>query len=221
MDATPQEKPDNTGCGQIDPELNKPKILTTPIPDIEKPELSGCGRKDPELDTPTSLPGGNINDLPKARTDTAHDPISQPKAEDFILNAKQEQEINEAFVGARFDNSEAASPNAQANLDKKLRGLEKAQENAARVENLPDGRIRYYTKESLSKTPGLTRGASYVTEYNPSTGQVRSWNECYNQAGNVNRVHPKSLDGQDLTEQHYPPTKLELELFQKCQEGQK
>jgi|GEM_PF-1470124 len=95
MQPSPVVVPNNTGCGQIDPELNKPKILTTPIPDIEKPELSGCGRKDPGLDTQTSLPGGNINDLPKARTDTAHGPISQPKAEDFVLKAESEMDRSE------------------------------------------------------------------------------------------------------------------------------
>jgi len=66
-----------------------------------------------------------------------------------------------------------------------------------------------------SATPGPTRGSSYVTEYNPNTGQVRSWQECYDQAGSVNRVHPKSLNGQDLIGQHYPPTKAELEFFEK------
>ena len=53
-----------------------------------------------------------------------------------------------------------------------------------------------------------------MTEYDPSTGQVRSWQECYDQEGNVNRVHPKNLNGQILIAQHYPPTKAELELFQ-------
>ena len=69
---------------------------------------------------------------------------------------------------------------------------------------------------NFSKTPGPTRGGLHVTEHNPSTGQVRSWQECYDQEGNVNRVHPKSLNGQDLIGQHYPPTRSELELFKKC-----
>ena len=56
----------------------------------------------------------------------------------------------------------------------------------------------------------ITRGSAFVTEYQPRTGQVRSWNECYNQKGNVNRVHPKTLDGQTLRSQHYPLTKNEL-----------
>ncbi len=70
-------------------------------------------------------------------------------------------------------------------------------------------------KNNKRKLIELKRGASFVTEYNPTTGQVRSWQECYDQAGNVNRVHPKSLNGQDLIGQHYPPTKAELESFRK------
>jgi filamentous hemagglutinin len=91
--------------------------------------------------------------------------------------------------------------------------LQKAQTISQRIEKLPDGRIRYYTKEIPSKTLGRTKGASHVTEFNPETGQVRSWQECYDQMGNVNRVHPKNIDGQDLISQHYPPTKTEKELF--------
>jgi hypothetical protein len=30
---------------------------------------------------------------------------------------------------------------------------------------------------------------------------------------NVNRVHPKMIDGQDIISQHYPPTKVELESW--------
>lgn len=33
--------------------------------------------------------------------------------------------------------------------------------------------------------------------------------------GNVNRVHPKMIDGQDIIGQHYPPTKAEIDAFLK------
>lgn len=41
------------------------------------------------------------------------------------------------------------------------------------------------------KAQGPTRGASFVTEHNPKNGNVRQWMESYDQAGSVNRVHPK------------------------------
>ena len=97
-----------------------------------------------------------------------------------------------------------------AALNKKLDALEKAQIKAVRTKTLPDGRVRYYDKERPANTPGPTRGSSFVTEYNPKTGSVRQWNESYDQAGNVNRVHPKSINGQSVISQHYPPTKSEL-----------
>jgi filamentous hemagglutinin len=59
-----------------------------------------------------------------------------------------------------------------------MSALQKAQKRAIRIEKIPDGRIRYYAKEILSKTKGKTRGASRVTEYNPTTGKVRTWHEC-------------------------------------------
>jgi hypothetical protein len=106
--------------------------------------------------------------------------------------------------------SGASNINAGAALNAKLRGLQSAQENAARVRQLPDGRIRYYDAERPAGTPGLTRGNAYVTEWNPITGQVRSWAESYDHAGNVTRVHPKMIDGQQVNGPHFPPTGSEV-----------
>jgi len=100
--------------------------------------------------------------------------------------------------------------NARAALQSKLAALEEAQATAARTRVLPDGRIRYYEAERLARTPGPTRGNAYVTEWDPATGRVRSWMESYDQAGNVTRVHPKMINGQQVNAPHYPPTGKEL-----------
>ena len=125
-----------------------------------------------------------------------------------------------SISSSRTTSNPAHSINAQAALDSKLSALQKAQRIAAKTEHLPDGRIRYYTEEIPSRTFGPTRGGSYVTEHNQRTGQVRSWYACYDHSGNVNRVHPNTLDGQELYSQHYPPTKSELESFMKNLEDQ-
>ena len=106
--------------------------------------------------------------------------------------------------------TEAASTNAQAALRAKLSGLQKAQETAAVTRTLPDGRIRYYTQEVPARTEGPTRGASFATEFDPKTGSTRQWMESYDHAGEVIRVHPKSINGQPVDAQHYPPTGAEL-----------
>ena len=110
---------------------------------------------------------------------------------------------------ARADNG-SRSPNAQAALKKKLSALQNAQKEADKVKVLPDGRIRYYAKERPAQTKGPTRGSSFVTEYDPNTGKVRQWGEDHNHDGKVTRVHPKNINGQDVTAQHYPPTKKSL-----------
>src|SRR5690606_5204190 len=75
--------------------------------------------------------------------------------------------------GVRSANSTpASSVNAGAALNSKLGALEKAQREAARVRQLPDGRIRYYNVERPATNPGPTRGNSYVTEWDPATGRV-------------------------------------------------
>lgn len=106
----------------------------------------------------------------------------------------------------------AENVNAMNALASKVSALQSAQASAAVIRNLPDGRIRYYEAERLARTFGPSRGSSYVTEWNPSTGSVRSWNEVYDHAGAVNRVHPKMINGQTVNSQHYPPTAKELGL---------
>jgi hypothetical protein len=109
----------------------------------------------------------------------------------------------------------ASNINSQLALNTKLSALEKMQKVSKNTEVLSDGRIRFYKAERPSKTFGKTRGSAHVTEYNPKTGQVRAWSECYDHEGNINRVRPKMIDGQDVFSQHYPPTKSELEIFSK------
>ena len=104
----------------------------------------------------------------------------------------------------------AESVNAGKALVSKLKNLEEFQQTAAHIRILADGRTRYYKVERKAINPGKTRGASMVTEFNPKTGQTRSWNECYDHFGNVNRVHPKTINGQEISSIHYPPIASEL-----------
>jgi hypothetical protein len=104
----------------------------------------------------------------------------------------------------------AESVNAGAALKSKFFLLENFQVKAVKTRKLSDGRIRYYGKESLSKTSGPTSGACNVVEWNPINGNVRRWYECHDHLGNVNRVHPKYINGQDVFAPHYPPTGSEL-----------
>ncbi|KTD65105.1 J domain-containing protein [Legionella shakespearei] len=129
----------------------------------------------------------------------------QPK-----INTKQG---NAPLGGSRIGGSAFNNVNAQAAMNHKLRILQSAQLTAVKTEHLADGRIRYYDIERPSRTPGPTRGNAYVTEHNTKTGQVRTWAESYDHQGNVNRVHPKTIDGQNLRAQHYPPTGTEKRGF--------
>jgi hypothetical protein len=108
--------------------------------------------------------------------------------------------------------------NAKIALNKKMSALQDAQKTAAKTVNFPDGRIRYYEAERTAKTEGITRGSSYVTEYNPKTGQVKSWMESYDHKGQINRVHPKMLNGQKLKSLHFPLTGKEIETLSKVEQ---
>jgi hypothetical protein len=109
-----------------------------------------------------------------------------------------------------MQNHGAENVNSGTALRAKLSGLQKAQGSAVRIRDLPDGRIRYYTLEVPASKEGFTKGASYVAEWNPNSGQVRSWMESYNHSGLVILIHPKMLNGQTLKSIHYPPIGCEL-----------
>lgn len=94
-------------------------------------------------------------------------------------------------------------------LEKNLEIVEEISKEAVRTRCLPDGRIRYYKKETLSSTLGETRSFSYVLEYDPIKGIIRGWYEGYTHAGKVNRVHPKMINGKDIVSLHYPHTEKE------------
>ncbi len=160
--------------------------------------------KFPKTSRPHGLfPHKQYNELPKDRK-----LVSSPEVRVTNPNSGTSSAYNPTNV------------NAQAALNQKMLALQKAQKTAVRTQKFSDGRIRYYAAEQPSNIPGPTRGASYVTEHNPITGQVRSWIESYDQKGNVNRIHPKMIDGRSISCQHYPPTKVELEAFSKFPRGQ-
>ena len=110
--------------------------------------------------------------------------------------------------------SGAENINASINLAKKLSQIVDAQHSATNIRFLRDGRIRYYGVEKLASTQGATRGRSYVTELDVNTGRVRTWMECYNHSGLVNRVHPKQINGQEVLGPHYPPTAKDLREYE-------
>lgn len=131
------------------------------------------------------------------------------KADKHAYKPKDTSTVDEEISKNR-NTSLSSNVNAREALRAKLSGLQEAQKSAVRIKNLPDGRIRYYDKETPAKKAGYTRGASFVTEYNPKNGNVRQWMESYDKNGNVIRVHPKSINGQTVSGQHYPPTGYEI-----------
>lgn len=107
----------------------------------------------------------------------------------------------------------ADSPNAAIALRRKLSVLQDFQNNADKVQTLSNGSIRYYDKFRPAKTVGSTAGSRFVTEYNPLTADVTSWNEMYDSCGNVNRIHIKSINGFEINSPHFPLTlKEQLEF---------
>jgi len=131
------------------------------------------------------------------------------QAEEAAKKVAGEKSSSSAATGMPPEDPEGDDPQGNR-LNKKLKELQSAQQKAVKTETLPDGRIRYYNEENPSDTPGITRGRSRVVEHNPTTGQSRSWEESYSHAGEVIRVHPKTINGVQVDSTHYPLTGMEL-----------
>jgi hypothetical protein len=103
---------------------------------------------------------------------------------------------------------------------KKTKILKSGRQKAAHggfVNELPDGRIRYYSAEDPAKITRPTdrmRGWRYVVEHDPRTGHVRSWKETLDLDGKIQIVHPNTINGMILDSvPHYPYTENDLKKF--------
>ena len=88
--------------------------------------------------------------------------------------------------------------------------LEGIQTRADKIEVLPDGSTRYYDKFRPARTEGPTAGSRFVVERGPETGEVKTWNETYDQSGVVNRISLKTINGVGIDALHFPPTLSDL-----------
>ncbi|MGD8164925.1 hemagglutinin repeat-containing protein [Pantoea sp. FN0307] len=61
------------------------------------------------------------------------------------------------------------------------------------VKELNDGRFRFYGTVTAAKTSGEMAGARLVREWNPKSGQTRTWYETLDHSGNVRSVAPKPV----------------------------
>ncbi|WP_336804163.1 VENN motif pre-toxin domain-containing protein [Erwinia aphidicola] len=61
------------------------------------------------------------------------------------------------------------------------------------VKELEDGRFRFYGTLTPAKTSGEMTGARLVREWDPKSGQTRTWYETLDHAGNIRSVAPKPV----------------------------
>ncbi|KVV12131.1 MULTISPECIES: PAAR domain-containing protein [unclassified Pseudomonas] len=61
------------------------------------------------------------------------------------------------------------------------------------TKELQNGRYRFYSTVTPSRNPGQMQGARFVREWDPSTGNKRSWYETIDHSGKVRSVAPKPV----------------------------
>ena len=76
-----------------------------------------------------------------------------------------------------------------ANLSRHLGQLEKYGQGG--FKELQNGRFRYYGNIKSATKAGEMQGARLVREWNPATGNTRTWYETIDHAGKIRQVHPK------------------------------
>lgn len=85
----------------------------------------------------------------------------------------------------------AASSLQGSHLSEYYRQAEKYGQDS--IKPLEDGRFRFYGNTTPAKTQGEMVGARLVREWDPATGQTRTWYETLDHSGNVRSVAPKPV----------------------------
>lgn len=68
------------------------------------------------------------------------------------------------------------------------------------VKKLNNGQIRYYGKMVPSKKAGTMAGRRTVRQWDPTTGNKRTWHETLDHKGNVRQIRPENNNG---SKKHY------------------
>ena len=134
----------------------------------------------------------------------------------IVKNDKKLERLAVKFPSTKGYANKVNYKNELQTLNNKYKSLVSGQTKADKMQQLPDGRVRYYMKERSAQKPGKVRGNREVVEYNPKNGNVRRWEESVNHQGEVVRVHPKQINGVDFKQgevTHYPPTAKDIEIF--------
>jgi len=150
-----------------------------------------------------ALEGGGAPGTPRAAVRGRIQSAEPPRGDPSLRSSATE--------GASTGPDNAFSANAAAALRSKLGALQDAQSSADSVRYLQDDRVRYYGFFVPARNLGATQGAAYVTEWNIVTNDVRAWMESYDWTGEVNRIHLKMLNGEQVFVDHFPPTASEME----------
>ncbi len=95
-------------------------------------------------------------------------------------------------------NSGAESAKQAANLKEHLRQADKYGKGG--VKDIQNGRTRYYGETIPANKSGEMAGRRTVREWDPSTGNKRTWHETLDHNGNVRQVRPEFNNG---TKTHY------------------
>ena len=97
----------------------------------------------------------------------------------------------EVAVAKSAANTEARSAAQAANLREHYRQLEKYGQGG--LKELESGKLRYYGEIKPATNPGEMIGARRVREWDPLTGNKRTWYETIDQTGTVRSVAPKPV----------------------------
>ena len=133
-----------------------------------------------------------------AKVEVENNSLSKDKPNIFDINPMLKIGIEDADGellkgggGIAKDGGRAVSSLEGAKLKEYYRQAEKY--GQAGVKELENGNYRFYGDMTPSRTTGEMAGARLVREWDPKTGQTRTWYETLDHAGNIRSVAPKPV----------------------------
>jgi hypothetical protein len=140
-------------------------------------------------DAPT-IARGDVNAFVAAEPLTDQVSGGRDESASPLAQVQSASTTSSALSNATEAETGASSAANGARLNEQLRLTERY--GAGGVEELPDGRMRFYGETTPAKTPGEMAGARLVREWDPATGAQRTWYETLDQQGNIRIVRPET-----------------------------
>ena len=135
----------------------------------------------------------SVDDLAKLRVSSIDDlsKIGIKNADDLAKLGIDSSDLKKLGIDPKVFEGVSNPAHNAAQYDKLKTYYQQAEKyGTGSINELPDGRFRFYEEIKQARTQGEMAGVRHVREWNPQTGAKRDWYEALDHLGNIRQVRP-------------------------------